>query len=367
MGRQWIKNIELSNFRNITSAYISFSQDINIISGENAQGKTNFIEAIWLLSGGKSFRGSKDKELIKIGEENCRISADVTDEENNKNIVITSSADGIYKGRYAQINSGKMEKATSIAGNFYCVVFAPVHLSLISGSPALRRKFMDACLCQLYPNFISLYKQYNKYLEQKNYFLKNIRKFSKDEQASYFNIFDEKLSALSCALYYKRKEFCDMLSVYATEYYNKISQGREKINIVYKYSATSIKEFYELFFENRIRDAKMGYETVGIHREDIEITIEGLSAKDFASQGQQRSIVLALKLAESDIMKKVTGTEPVILLDDVLSELDFFRQEYLLNNIKDKQVFITSCDENRIKLAKSKKYYVENGKISECI
>lgn len=367
MARQWIKNIELSNFRNISMAEVSFSPDINIISGENAQGKTNLLEAIWLLSGGRSFRGSKDKELVKIGEKVAHIGANVTDGDSEKYICVACSLSESKKGRFGKVNGGEFIKATNIVGNFYCVVFAPIHLSLVTGAPALRRKFMDACLCQLYPSFIDNWREYNRILEQKNAFLKNVNSYKDSERIAYFDIFDSGLSVYGNRIYEKRKEFCQMLSKLGCEYYRQISSEKEEIEIKYQFAAENEDELYSLHYFNRNKDCRFGYSTCGIHREDIEITINGLAAKDFASQGQQRSIVLALKLAESDIMHQVTGIDPVVLLDDVLSELDFSRQEYLLNNIKNKQVFISSCDSERIKLSDSKKFIVKNGEICECI
>ena len=227
---------------------------------------------------------------------------------------------------------------------------------------------MDACLCQLYPSFIEAYRNYSKYLNQKNYLLKEAKRQSKPRAnvINFLDIFDEKLSELGYFIYLKRKQFCDIVSDYATEYYKNISSGKESINLVYQAGAKSKQELFTLFLNSREKDLKSGFSTTGIQREDIEITLDGLSAKDFASQGQQRSIALALKLAESDVIKKATGIEPVILLDDVLSELDFSRQDYLLHHITDKQVFITSCDEERIKLSQSKKFFVKNGEVRVC-
>ena len=178
-----------------------------------------------------------------------------------------------------------------------------------------------------------------------------------------FDTADNALSVYGSEIYRYRREFCEDLGIMASQYYSDISRNREKIEIKYNNVASSAEEFYQKTLENRDRDIITGTTNFGVHKEDIDIRIDSKSAKTFASQGQQRSIVVALKLAESDIIEKISGVGPVILLDDVLSELDFARQDYLLNSIKGKQVFITSCDIDRINRSDSRKFYIENGTV----
>jgi len=361
-----VKSIELENYRNIKHTKLEFCDGINVVTGENGQGKTNLIESIWLLTGGKSFRGSKDKDMINKDCSFARIVAITADDSyENKIELLIADTEG-KKGRYAKFNDGAQKRAVSIVGKFYAVVFCPQHLTLVSGSPGMRRKFVDGAICQIYPGYIKTFKTFEKYLEQKNSLLKNCNKYPLAEFNSTLDIYNRNIAALSFEIYKKRKEYIDLLAVKAKEYYSKISSGRERIEFKYLPFAEKEEDFYSLLCHSIDADKRAGFSTCGVQREDVEIYIDGESAKEFASQGQQRSIVLGMKLAESDILKEICEINPVILLDDVLSELDFKRQEYLLENIEGKQVFISSCDENRINLASSRKYLVKNGEI-ECI
>lgn len=367
MNSVFIKTLKLENFRNIKHAQVEFSDGINIITGENGQGKTNLLESIWLITGAKSFKGAKDKDLINIGNDVAKVFSVIQDEENSTSLeIIISNLDG-KKGRYAKVNNGEMKRAVSLAGKFYCVVFCPQHLALVSGAPALRRKFIDGALCQLYPSYIKTYKTFEKYLEQKNSLLKSYSRYPTVQAQELLNIYNKNIALYSYEIYLKRKQYIDMLADKAEHYYSNISANREKISFEYIYFADSQEGIYRLLQQNIDNDIRAGFSTVGVQREDVDIKINDISAKDFASQGQQRSIVLSMKLSESDILKDITRAEPVILLDDVLSELDYSRQEYLLHHIVGKQVFISSCDEERISLAKSKKFYLKNGEITQCM
>ena len=367
MNNCCVKNIRLENFRNIKQTELNFGEGINVITGENGQGKTNLIEGLWLLTGAKSFRGSKDRDMINKDADFARIVAVTSEDDEYENKIELLIADTeSKKGRYAKLNDGPQKRAVTIAGKFFCVVFCPQHLSLVSGSPSQRRKFVDGAICQIYPNYIKTFKTFEKYLEQKNSLLKNCMKYPVAEFNSTLDIYNRNIAALSFEIYKKRREYTDLLREKARMYYSKISSGREEIDFKYMPFAEDEMQFYQKLCESADADRRAGFSTCGVQREDIEIFIDGENAKEFASQGQQRSIVLGMKLAESDILKEICEINPVILLDDVLSELDFKRQEYLLENIEGKQVFISSCDENRINLASSRKYLVKNGEI-ECI
>ena len=365
MSKQCIKSIEITGYRNLKDTKVEFSPDINIIFGENAQGKTNFIEAVWLLSGGKSFRGTKDRDMIGFEKEDFRIVGNVSDGDRDEKITVAcSKTNPKFSGRMAKLGNGEFTLPSRIAGNFYRVIFSPVHLNIVSGGPALRRKFADACLCQMYPKFIENYRQYNHVLNQRNNFLKNIKKYDAQQQEAIFDSFDLSLSRLGYEIYKMRVEFCRQMQELAGRYYSEISMGREQLGFVYRDMGKTREEILSSLQKGRERDKILGYTGVGVHREDIEIMLNGMAAKEYASQGQQRSIVIAMKLAEGDIMEECTGVNPVVLLDDVLSELDFQRQDYLLNNVKGRQVLITSCDEGRIKMSASKKFFVESGSVA---
>ena len=365
MPVQYIKDIDITSYRNIEKAAVTFSPGINIIYGENAQGKTNFMEAVWLMSGGKSFRGTKDKDMIAFGADTFRIEGTVVNDSEEVKITIACAKDNPrYSSRMAKVNNSAFVSPSRIAGNFYRVIFSPVHLNIISGGPALRRKFADACLCQMYPGFMENYRQYLHIIDQRNNFLKSIKNYDTDQQSAIFDTLDTTLANLGYEIYKMRKEFIELLAEYAGSYYDKISHGREKLSFIYRDMGKNADEIYSKLVNNRERDKILGYTSTGIHREDIDIYLDGKKAGEYASQGQQRSIVIAMKLAESDIMQQVTDVAPAVLLDDVLSELDSARQDYLLNNIKGRQVFITSCHIERIQLSESRKFYVENGTVT---
>jgi len=365
MAGQYIRDIDITTYRNIERANVVFSPGINIIYGENAQGKTNFMEAVWLMSGGKSFRGTKDRDMIGFGRDAFRIEGTVVNENEKVKITVACAKNNPkYTSRMAKINSGSFVSPSRIAGNFYRVIFSPVHLNIISGGPALRRKFADACLCQMYPGFMENYRQYLHVIDQRNNFLKSIKNYDENQQSAIFDTLDSTLATLGYEIYKQRKEFIDLLADFAGSYYDKISHGREKLTFVYRDMGKTRDEIMKKLEYNRDRDKILGYTSAGIHREDIDIYLDGKKAGEYASQGQQRSIVIAMKLAESDIMQQVTDVAPAVLLDDVLSELDSARQDYLLNNIKGRQVFITSCHIERIQLSESKKFYVEDGVIT---
>ena len=364
MAGQYIRDIDITTYRNIEKAKVTFSPGINIIYGENAQGKTNFMEAVWLMSGGKSFRGTKDRDMIGFSADAFRIESTVVNENEEVRITVACAKNNPKStGRMAKINNGSFVSPSKIAGNFYRVIFSPVHLNIISGGPALRRKFADACLCQMYPGFMENYRQYLHVIDQRNNFLKSIKSYDENQQAAIFDTLDNTLASLGYEIYKQRKEFIDLLADFAGSYYDKISHGREKLTFVYRDMGKTRDEILKKLEYNRDRDKILGYTSAGIHREDIDIYLDGKKAGEYASQGQQRSIVIAMKLAESDIMQQVTDVAPAVLLDDVLSELDSARQDYLLNNIKGRQVFITSCHIERIQLSESKKFFVEGGKI----
>ena len=326
MPVQYIKDIDITSYRNIEKAAVTFSPGINIIYGENAQGKTNFMEAVWLMSGGKSFRGTKDKDMIAFGADTFRIEGTVVNDSEEVKITIACAKDNPrYSSRMAKVNNSAFVSPSRIAGNFYRVIFSPVHLNIISGGPALRRKFADACLCQMYPGFMENYRQYLHIIDQRNNFLKSIKNYDTDQQSAIFDTLDTTLANLGYEIYKMRKEFIELLAEYAGSYYDKISHGREKLSFIYRDMGKSADEIYSKLVNNRERDKILGYTSTGIHREDIDIYLDGKKAGEYASQGQQRSIVIAMKLAESDIMQQVTDVAPAVLLDDVLSELDSAR------------------------------------------
>ena len=262
---------------------------------------------------------------------------------------------------FDRVNGVEYARAASIAGTFTAVVFDPGHLSLVKGSPDGRRRFLDAALCQLYPGYLSLLRKYTRLVTQKNALLKNY--YATFGGAELLDIFDEKLSEAGQQVSEKRRAYLELLAPLVRENYRDISQGREEMEICYLPSYDSRGLACKLK-ETRSRDIAAGFCTAGPHREDFDIILSGKQAKLFASQGQQRSAVLSLKLAEAAAAQSITGQHPVMLLDDVLSELDDMRQSYLLSRMEQRQTIVTACDAGLFCKTDGKVLYVKQGTVS---
>lgn len=361
-----IKSIEIENFRNLKNISLNFD-NVNIIYGENAQGKTNLIEAIYLFSGLKSFRGAKDKSLINFDSDYAKLKINFENKER------VQFAELLIDGkRNASLNGIKKKSAALLGEEIKAVIFSPVHLSMIKDGPSERRKFIDGALCQIKANYFSVLKSYNRALQQRNVVLKDIS-ISADLKSMLY-IWDASLAKEGAKIIFQRQKYIEAILPFAKEIFNGISGGKEDIDIVIKgvfdYKNLSVfeieKELIKAFNKNQNDDILNKITKTGPHRDDIDILINGKSARLYGSQGQQRSCVLALKLAEAGLLKEMTHDEPIALLDDVMSELDEKRQDYILNHIKDWQVFITCCDANTIlRLKKGKTIKIENGFIIE--
>lgn len=358
-----IDSIEIENFRNIEKLKLDFD-DVNIIWGENAQGKTNLIEAIYLFTGSKSFRGVRDKELVEFKKESAKLKIEFENKSRKQN------AELIIKGRRtAKLNGIEKKSTTALGDELKAVIFSPVHLSMVKAGPIERRKFIDNSLCQLKSNYRSVLKEYNRCLAQRNMLLKDMKNNANLEDMLY--IWDKNLAKSGAKIIYQREKYIEALLPFATEIFDGLSKGREKIDLKLqcgfeckdKSVAEIENELTKLLISGRNSDILNRITTSGPHRDDMEILINEKSARLYASQGQQRSCVLALKLAEASLLKEMTDDEPLALLDDVMSELDESRQDYILNHIKNWQVFITCCDANTVlRLKKGKTFHIENGR-----
>lgn len=361
-----INALELENYRNIEKLSLTFD-DVNIIYGENAQGKTNLIEAIYLFTGAKSFRGVRDKELIKFGCDFSKLKIDFTNKSRKQTAEIA-----IKNKREATLNGVKKKSPVLLGEELKAVIFSPVHLSMIKDGPGERRKFADSALCQIKSGYRNILKEYNKALAQRNSLLKDIAFNSSLSDMLY--IWDKSFAKYGAKIIYQRQKYIEALIPYAKEIFNGLSNGREDIDLVltgaFDYKNLTLDEIENKMMialhNNRQADMIMKITTIGPHRDDIEILINGKSARKYGSQGQQRSCVLALKLAEASLLREKTQDEPVALLDDVMSELDEGRQDYILNHIKDWQVFITCCDPASVlRLKQGKTFHIENGKLMQ--
>ena len=363
-----INSVTLNDFRNISEISLFPNDEVNVIYGQNAQGKTNILEAIWLFTGCKSFRGSKDNEFIKFNSEFSKISLDFTDKVRNKKAeIIISDKKKVF------LNGVEKKGTTELIGEFYSVIFSPTHLSLIKDGPDVRRKFLDTAICQLKPKYAKILSSYRKVISERNSLLKDLQYHS--ELLDVLDILDEQLAKYSSLIISERIKYIDLLSFKSEEIYSGISENKEKLNIKYlcgkeELEKKDINDIYDLLLNkinfSRKEDILLKSTSVGPHRDDLEIKIDNISARSFGSQGQQRSCALALKLGESEIIKDITGENPVALLDDVMSELDEKRQDYVLNHIKERQVFLTCCDPSQVlRLCKGKSFLIESGKIKE--
>lgn len=360
-----INHIEIQNYRNIENLTLDFD-DVNIIYGENAQGKTNLLEAVYLFTGSKSFRGVKDSSLVKIGSDFSKLKAEFFSRERNQNAEI------LIKGkRTATLNGIKKTSASSLGEDVKAVIFSPVHLSMIKDGPLERRKFIDNALCQLNSNYRIVLKEYNRCLAQRNIILKDMQQYSGIDDILY--VWNINFAKAGARIIYQRQKYIEALIPYAKEIFNGISSGTEKIDLILKgsfdYSGLSVCEIEEKLIsqleQNKKEDILNKNTSVGPHRDDLEIYINGIEARIYGSQGQQRSCVIALKLAESSLLCEMTEIMPVALLDDVMSELDEKRQDYILNHIKNWQVFITCCDKNTVlRLKKGKTIHIANGNVT---
>lgn len=360
-----VKRLSVKDYRNIENTEIIPSESINVIFGENAQGKTNLLESIWLFTGCKSFRSKRDKELVRFGQSFAKNEMDFFAKQREQSAVLY-----IDSKRTAMRNGVTLKSPAEMIGEFYAVIFSPAHLSLVKEGPVNRRKFLDTALCQLKPHYAKGLARYSHTLEQRNALLKDIQFHS--ELYDTLEIWDDKLSSYGAAVVSERIKYTKLLSKSAAEIYSGLSGGKEKLTVeyvnnlgIYEEDPYEIKEFLNTSLKNARRDDIYNKMTsFGPHRDDLEISIDGLSARKFGSQGQQRSCALAMKLSEAEIIKQITEEEPIILLDDVMSELDINRQDYILNSINGRQVFITCCDPNTVlRLCEGRAFHIENGRV----
>ena len=376
-----IKSLKLLYFRNYLSTNIDAHPSLNVLVGNNANGKTNIIESIFCLALGKSYRTKSDSECIMFGETATAMSCIVN--KNNRELDIMLGIN--TKGKSAKIAGIKKTKLTDFVGELNVVLFSPEDLQIVKGSPALRREFMNREFYQFSRIYHKYYLMYQHLLKQRNSYLKDMRKNPKDEMSlAYLETLTSQLAKVALYITKERVSFVQDISKLTYKNMLNISNGQETLKIKYKSSvldALNIAEINdESFTEENLTKVMMkksfddimrGSTKIGPQHDDLEFYINDLDAKMYASQGQQRSIVLSLKLAEINYLKEKTGTYPVLLLDDVLSELDKNRQLKLLDAINENvQTFITTPSISDIKedlLKKAKVFKIEDGNISEIV
>ena len=356
----YFKSIELENFRNYRHLNLEFDKKLNIITGNNAQGKTNLIESLFIMSLGKSFRTNKDSEMIGFDMDFSRSRSVIYDDDKETEIEI------IYnnEGKVIKVDGVKLRKSADLLENVYIVVFSPDDLRIIKDGPESRRRFVDRELCQIKPVYYSDLGNYKRVLKQRNFLLKN-----KYKDMSLFEVFDESLAEYGTRIIEERYRFSSRLSEISRKIHSEISNGSEMLDVEYEtfFKKGFTKEDYkEELIKNFESDINKGYTSAGPHKDDLLISINGKDIRAYGSQGQQRTASLSLKLAELELIRQETGKNAVLLLDDVLSELDVQRQRYLINSMKDIQVFITATDidENLRKLLPpGKSFFIDNANV----
>lgn len=358
--------LQVTDYRNIVHATLTPAPQLTVLCGANGQGKTNLLESIWLLTGGKSFRGAKDAELIRRGADFAVLEAEFTAANRDQQMRLTVGSRGTARpGRTVKLNGADRGRAASVAGTFTAVAFDPNHLSLVKAGPEGRRRFLDAALCQLYPGYLAALRRYARTVAQKNALLKNyeITPGAKPLLETY----NEAMASCGGELMARRADYLARLAPMAADNYRDISRGAERLELRYEPSCAvgGPESLLARLREVMATELRAGFCLAGPHREDIEVLIDGQPGKIYGSQGQQRSAVLSMKLAEASVAGEVLGEHPVMLLDDVLSELDDARQTYLLTRIEDKQTFVTTCDSAAFARTNGKVVMVEGGKVEE--
>lgn len=362
----YLKKVELKNFRNYKEESVEFHSKVNIITGKNAQGKTNLLESLYIMSLGKSFRTNKDTEMIGFDQEFCRAKTTSVKEGRELEIEITIGTEG----KSTKINGMRTAKNIDLLENVYMVVFSPEDLKIVKEEPEKRRKFIDRELCQLKPVYYKNLGRYKKILQQRNSLLKQ-----QEVKEDMIAVWDEGLAEYGAKIIQERNRFIEKLNKISKEISCRITNGKEALelsyeaNIEYKEDYEEQKEHLKKTLSKNLKNDILRRSTsVGPHKDDLKICAEGIDIRHFGSQGQQRTAALSLKLAEIRLIKEETRVSPILLLDDVLSELDGERQNFLINSLEEVQLFITTTElseEVKKQLPEGDIFFVENGHVKK--
>lgn len=353
-----IKKLELNRFRNYESQILEFDDGINIIYGNNGEGKTNIVEAIYLMSLGRSFRTSRDKEMINLNAETSYIKSLV--ESSGREFKIEYRIDKTAK-KAIKINSLPIEKLTELLGIVNVVIFSPEDLKLVKEGPKERRAFIDREISQIRPKYYQLLHSYHKNLIQRNNLLKDF-----DIDKILLDVYDSNLSEIGYKIIEYREEFLREIAEIASDNHYKISSGKENLEINYEknISAKSKEAYYSIMKDSQSKDILKKTTSFGIHKDDIDIKINGIDLRSYGSQGQKRSAAISLKLSEIELIYRLKGEYPIVLLDDIFSELDPMRQNMLLDTFKKTQTFVTAAEDVNVDI-KNTKYRVSGQKVQK--
>ncbi len=369
----YIHNLSIDGFKNLYNIDVTLGKGLNIFYGDNAQGKTNIMEALWLFTGCRSFRGTKDKDIINFdgSEATAKINFFTNYRENTAKYTFKK---GSALEKQAFLNNIKLGGIPKFFGEFKSVLFIPEDLALAKGSPEKRRYFSDLSVSQLKYNYYRIISKYENILSQRNALLKRFR--NNFMELASLDGWDFQIARTGAYISLTRHKYCNLLCEKASKLYYEMTEGKEFLNIYYEttvlkslvgrrtFKGILNSDYLDAVKNATKEDIKNGFTSVGCHRDDIVIEINGRPTRNVCSQGQARSISLVMKIAQAYLIKEFTGEYPVLMLDDVMSELDEKRQEFILNCTKDIQVIVTACDDKILKFAKNAKVFqVENGRI----
>ena len=358
VNNMWISKVKIKDFRNYEEQELELNENINVFYGENAQGKTNIIEAIFLCSMGKSFRAKQDKEMIRLNCNNAIVEVEYNKTDRDGKIKIQ-----IGNRKNILVNGVKIKKLSELLGNLNVVIFTPDDINILKGGPPNRRRFLDIMISQLKPNYMYNLNLYLKTIEQRNNYLRQIREERKPEEL--LDIWDEKLIEYAEKINNYRKEFITKIQEKIVKIHKEITDNKEEIKIEYKTDCENKEKYYNLLKERRKLDIIKGYTTKGIHRDDFIVSINDRDLGAYGSQGQHRTAILSLKMSELDIIYDEIGEYPILLLDDFMSELDEKRRKHLLEKIKNIQVIITCTDKIKLENKNVLIYNVKDGKVKK--
>ena len=366
-----IKRLKVENFRNLENLDIEFSEGVNIIYGNNAQGKTNIIEAIYIFSFGKSFRANRDIELLKFDKEYFVSNIEIM--KKDRELEMDFGFDKISNKKMIKVNGVIQKKISDIIGKLNVVVFKPEDIKIVTDAPSVRRKYIDYLISSISKGYLENITKYKKVLEERNTLLKEIKlrlKGSKnldETDSNFLDVYDKLLSKLNCEIYNERKRVIEKLNNYIYGIHLKLTENyinNEKLHIKYVSNvAEDIEKMYNNLSKSRLNDINKGYTSLGIHRDDYIISINSLDVSIYGSQGQKKSSIISLKLSELKVIEEVIGEKPVLLLDDYMSELDEKRRLKFLDIIEDIQIIITTTHKISIDGKHNTYFYVDNGKI----
>ncbi len=359
----YISSLSLSNFRNYSAEKIEFSPYTNVIYGDNAQGKTNILEAVYIFSQGRSHRAKSDKELIKFGEDFAKLQLEFHDSERDYKAALQLVKNG---KKNIKINHVQITKLSMLMNYLNVVMFSPEDLDLVKGSPSARRRFIDASVSQLYPRYLTSLIDYHKALGQKNSLLKTL-KFKGVKSDVMLSVWNEQLAIEASRIMKYRMDFTTLIDKFAAKIQKEISG--EELKIAYspgiKTEDIDKSTIFKYLERNQRREIELASAQVGVQRDDLHISINGNEARIYGSQGQQRTAALSMKIAQADYIHHIKGEYPVLLLDDIMSELDINRRMYLSEKITGKQVLITSTDTDLIESTDNTQLlHIKNGSVT---